>query len=442
MAKIVPFAACRYNPARVKLQDVVTQPYDKITPAMQAGYYARSPFNLIRVEKGRAEAGDTAESNVYTRAAQTLEDWIAKGILVQDPSPAVYAYLQEYESPLTGERKLRKSFIALGRLEDYSAGIVFRHERTLAAPKADRLELLRHTRTQTGQLFMLYDDPSGRLDTLLERFSRMPTSYEAADEFGVIHRLWPIVDRETIDHIVAFMADKKLVIADGHHRYETALAFREECRAALAQPSPNAPHEFAMMTFVNLRSDGLTILPTHRVVFGLPHFDFAGFRKRVQPYFDCYAYPFVNSSEQASAEQQFRRDVFQPTRRNAIGAYAGSAFYLFLLRGNASLEHWIADASPAQRQLDVVLLHRLILEKGLDISTEAVTEERHIRYEREVKAAVGAVDRGEAQIAFLLRPLGVTQVAEMALAGEVLPQKSTDFYPKLLSGLTLYRMER
>ena len=444
MAEIVPFRAYRYNAERVELFKAVTQPYDKISPDMQEKYYAASPYNLIAVEKGRARPDDSPGDNVYTRAARSLEDWIASGVLLRDAVPAAYAYFQEYIVPGSGERRTRKGFIALGRVEDYSAGVIFRHEQTLAGPKADRLELLRHTRTHTGQLFMLYTDPARRVDALLERAAQAPPAGEVRDEYGVAHKLWPITDAATLATIARGMAAQRLVIADGHHRYETALAYRNECRARAASEDRNAPHEFVMMTLFNTDVEGLTILPTHRVIAGLADFSFEKFCAELQPIFEWHAYRFANATERERVWKKFRGDLEENGRtRPAIGVFAGgvAAFHLFLLRGGADLDALLPGVSPAQRRLDVVLLHRLILERGLGITADAVTRERNLTYEREADAAIAAVESGRAQLCCLLNSIPVGRVAEIALAGEVLPQKSTDFYPKLLSGLTLYRLE-
>lgn len=443
MAQIRAFAAYRYNSKRLDLDKVLTQPYDKITPEMQERYYALDPHNLVRIEKGRPQPGDREDTNVYTRAAATLNEWIAEGILVRDPSPAIYAYFQEYEVPGTTERRLRKGFIALGRLEDYEAGIVHRHEQTLAGPKADRLELLRKTRAQTGQLFMLFADPERRIDRLLESVSRVPAPVEVRDEYGVIHRLWPVVDEETIHRFEAEMADKKLVIADGHHRYETALAYRNERRQTASGPRPNAPYEFAMMTFVNAHSEGLTILPTHRLVANLPGFDFGRFRKQLEAYFDWYAYPPASSRLVPEELEQFRKDLARRgEQRPTIGIYVASlGLFLFVLKPSTDLEAFIPNATPEQRRLDVMVLHQVLLEKGLGVTPEAIRREQYLTYEREMEKAIAAVDAGRAQMACLLNPVRIEQVMEIALSGNVLPQKSTDFYPKMLSGLTIYRLE-
>jgi len=442
VADIRPFRAYRYNSQRVSPADATTQPYDKITAEMQERYYAASPYNLISVEKGRILPGDSARNNVYTRAATKLDEWITSGVLVQDAAPALYAYSQEFAVPGSNTRRVRRGFVALGRIEDFAAGVVFRHERTHSAPKADRLELLRHTHAQTGILFMLYDDASKQIDSMLEVISRTPPAVELKDEYKVVHQLWPVTDAGSIRRIIAAMAAQKLIIADGHHRYETALAYRDECRMRTSGHETDAPYEFAMMAFFNTHSSGLTILPTHRVIRGVANFDFVKFRSQASRYFDWYAYPFASGDERPGAFIDFSRDLEKQHARHGIGVYAGSgAFYLFVLKRNTDLAQLLPDLSAPLRELDVVFLHRMLIEKCLGITAEAIVAEQHVSYEREISTALEAVDAGDAQLAFLLNPVRVRQVAEIALAGDLLPQKSTDFYPKLLSGLVIYRVE-
>ena len=260
MAQVHPFQAFRYNPQRVAFERVLTQPYDKISPAMQDNYYAADPHSLISVEKGRTYPDDSPQNNVYTRAATSFESWIRENVVVQDPVPSFYAYSQQYSVPETGEQRVRRGFIGAGKLEDYSAGIVFRHEHTLSGPKADRLELLRHARTHTGQLFMLYSDPQQRIDAILKEAESAAPTTELRDEYGVVHRLWVIADPGRTAAIKHSMEEQKLVIADGHHRYETALTYRNERRLHAgglhpSAPYAQAPYDFAMMTFVNTCSE-------------------------------------------------------------------------------------------------------------------------------------------------------------------------------------------
>src|SRR5712672_3559694 len=376
MAQVHPFRAFRYSPARVSFDRVLTQPYDKISPAMQEKYYAADPHNLITIEKGRVFPNDSAQNNVYTRAAAALQDWIRNQIVVQDSADSFYAYTQEYAVPGGDERRTRRGFIGAGKLEDYSAGLVFRHEQTLSGPKADRLELLRHTKTHTGQLFMLYSDAAARVDALLDAAAHGKPDVEIRDEYDVVHRLWPVTDPAVIETIHREMTDKKLVIADGHHRYETALAYRDECRARAGRVDRNAPYEKVMMTLFNTTGKGLTILPTHRVVTNVPRFSFDTFRAALADAFDWRSYPFAGAAERTEVYKRFRGDLAgRGKEQRAIGVYAGGgAFHICSLKKNANLETLLPGVSPAQRQLDVVLLHGLILEKGLGITMYRLEE--------------------------------------------------------------------
>ncbi len=447
MAQVYPFRAFRYNPARAPFDCVLTQPYDKISPTMQEKYYAADPHNLIAVEKGRAYPGDTPQNNVYTRAAAALNDWIREHVVVRDPAPAFYAYTQEYTVPGTEELRTRQGFIGAGKLEEYSARVVFRHEHTLSGPKADRLELLRHTKTHTGQLFMLYSDPQRRIDAILaEAEEAAAPATEMRDECGVLHRLWVIAEPQRVAAIQKAMEHQKLVIADGHHRYETALNYRNECRTRVGKIDPEAPYERAMMTFINTRSEGLTILPTHRVAAHLHDFSWTSVRRHLEPWFTAEEFPFSGSGERSEAKRKFLAILARARAKRAIGVYPATdaqkrAFYVLTLREGASLAQLLPNVSPLQRELDVVLLHEGILEPALGITPQAVTAEANLTYEREALAAIDAVDSGRAQISFLLNPCDVEQVMKIATAGEVMPQKSTDFYPKLMSGITMFRVD-
>ena len=451
MAQVRPFQAFRYNPQRVAFNRVLTQPYDKISPSMQDAYYASDPHNLITIEKGRSSPNDTPQNSVYTRAAAALENWLRESIIVRDPAPAFYAYSQEYTVPGSDERRTRRGFIGLGKLEDYSAGVVFRHEHTLSGPKADRLELLRHTRLHTGQLFMLYADPQQRIDAILKDAESRGTATELRDEYGVTHCLSIISDPDRTAAISAAMENQKLVIADGHHRYETALTYRNERRLTAGGLHPSAPYatasyDFSMMTFVNTCGEGLTILPTHRLAANLHDFSWADARRYLEPWFEAQSFLFTNDSEKSAVRDKFFARLREARAHRAIGAYpvadaAKRAYYVFTLRPGADLSQLLHGLSPLQRELDVVLLHDGILEPAFGITHQAVTAERNLTYEREASAALNAVDCGSAQIAFLLNPVEVQQVMRVALAGEVMPQKSTDFYPKLLSGITMFRLD-
>lgn len=436
MAEILPFRALHYNPSVTgDVVRVVTQPYDKITPAMQSRYLQASPYNLAHIIRGPERPGDKPGSNVYTRAAKYLEEWIRAGALTADAVPALFPYYQEYAPPGDpSARKERRGFIALLRLEDYSSHVVHRHEETLSGPKADRLELLKHTRAHFGQLFMLYSDPSGEIEGAFAARSASPAWQRVEDEYGTRHSIWRETHDETIEFVTGAMLDKRLVIADGHHRYETALAYRDFCRAS-GKEDPRA--EFVMATFVRIETPGLTILPTHRVVHDLAGFDWENLLGKAGRFFECEE---IAGGDSLAAMLDRLRDSGR--QQPALLAYAGAGRTALLrLRRDAALSNELPDLAAGLTRLDVVLLHRLLLEKSLGISREAVRDEKHVRYAREATEAAGQVDRGEAQVAFLLNPTPIRDVWDNALAGNVLPQKSTDFYPKLLSGLTAYWLD-
>jgi uncharacterized protein (DUF1015 family) len=443
MARVYPFRALRYNPGLVRVEDVVTQPYDKISPAMQQAYYQRSLYNLVRIILGLPELFDEPGSNdVYTRAARDFADWRRMGILAQEKDACIFAYSQRFTAPGgDGEVQERRAFIALGEVCDYSQQVVFRHEQTLSKPKSDRLNLLRATRAHFGQIFMLYSDPALTAEKILFSGNAAP-EIEVTDEFGVTHRVWKVSDMSTINILLGVMEDKKLIIADGHHRYETALAYslehapptvaRTERNLANTTPQPAYPEAAVMMTFVNMDSVGITILPTHRVVFGLTGFSPETFVEQARKYFDIR--PLTTD------------DPLQLTRM--LARQSGTAFvavtqlgYHLLAAKPEAVAQALSRLPERQRRLDLTQLHSLVLEQLLNITPEAIREQRHLRYVRDAGEAIEQVSRRHADVAFLTNPVTLGQLREVAFAGDVMPQKSTDFYPKLLSGLAIYALD-
>ncbi len=463
MAIISPFQAWRYAPERVPIQQVVTQPYDKITPAMQERYYQASPYNLVRIVLGKRLPEDGEAENVYTRAAASFQNWRQTGVLRRDPEPSIYRYSQTFLVPggvpggILGDqaRVERRGFIALGRIEDYSAGIVFRHEQTLAKPKADRLDLLRANRAHFGQIFMLYSG-AGKVDALLDSAAApdIAPDIEVTDEYDVVHRVWKISDRSVIAAVQEQMRDRKLIVADGHHRYETAVTYRNERRAdadkdrrAVAGTGSGvpAPYDSVMMTFVDMdrpdkdRPDkdrpGLVILPTHRVVFGLPSFSAAQFQAEARKFFNVEEADAGIDAARATA-------ILRQAGHAGTALLAVTAERAFLLHSPKAIgASFFGKLSLRQQALDVVQLHKCLLEGALKISEEAIRNQENVSYCREAAEALMQVQSGKVQVAFLMNPVRMEQVRDIAFAGEVLPQKSTDFYPKLLSGLTIYALD-
>jgi uncharacterized protein (DUF1015 family) len=455
MALISPFQAWRYDPQRVPVQLAVTQPYDKITPAMQERYYQASPYNLVRIILGKHLPGDGEAENVYTRAAASFQNWRQTGVLRQDPQPSIYRYSQTFRvpgsaaggAPRNQQQAERRGFIALGRIEEYSAGVVFRHEQTLAKPKADRLDLLRATRGHFGQIFMLYSG-AGKVDRVLDSAAakNQAPDIEVTDEYDVVHRVWKISDPPVIASVQQQMRDRSLIIADGHHRYETALTYRNERRAEAETGSGiPAPYDSVMMTFVDMdRPDkdrpgkdrpGLVILPTHRLVFGLPSFSHAQFQAETRKFFRVEEVDPGIDAARATA-------ILQRAGHAGTALLAVTAEHAFLLDSpKASGGGLLGNLSLRQQTLDVVQLHKCLLEGVLKISEDAIRNQGNVSYCREAAEALVQVRSGKVQVVFLMNPVPMEQVRDIALAGEVLPQKSTDFYPKLLSGLTIYALE-
>ncbi len=462
MARIYPFRALRYDTQKVKMEDVVTQPYDKITPEMQQAYYDRSKYNLIRVILGKKEPTDTdafapmpgeTAQTVYTRAAESLASWRKKAILKEEAEPALYGYSQTYTVPGTLEVRERRGFIGLGHLYDYADQVVYRHEQTFPKHKSDRLALFKATRAYCEQIYMLYSDPAFTAERLIFDAGK-PADLEITDEYEVVHKVWKLADPTLINLITTAMQDKKLIIADGHHRYETSVTYMKERAAELGiQPStaeddespseradephsralvPPFPEAAMMMTFVNMDAPGITILPTHRVVFGLENFSTENFLTAAEEFFDILPLVEPNLEE--------------------LTASKGTAFIAATSDGNhlltakpdaikAALLSMHPEISPRQASLDVVQLHNIVLEHLLHLSHQSIAELKNIRYIRSAEEAVEQVHSGKADVAFLIKPVTLDQLKDISLANDVMPQKSTDFYPKLLSGLAIYALD-
>ena len=484
MARIFPFRALRYNPSLVRVEDCVTQPYDKITPSLQQSYYARSPYNLVRIILGLPELFDEAGANdVYTRAARDFREWRAEGVLAQETEPCLFAYEQRFTPPgpstapgtLPVTVTIRRGLIALGAVSPYSEGVVFRHEQTHTRARTDRLSLLRATRAHFGQIFMLYSDPARSVESLVFPAAGKPApvpEIELEDEFGVLHRVWKISDPATINVVQGALGDKKLIIADGHHRYETALAYAQENAPARTQAprfsqwsggiqQPPYPEAAVMMTLVNMDGGGVHILPTHRVVHGLANFSGEEFAAQAATMFTSVqpvsADPRNSEALTAALAQATAQTGRLANGRLANGRLANKGVadegdatvmlavvrdqVLALTMDRAARQRALPEMPERKRQLDMVVLHEVVLDRLLGIRAEAVEAGEHVRYERDVSEATAPVLRGEAQIAFLVNPVTLAQLRENTFAGEVMPQKSTDFYPKLLSGLAIYALD-
>jgi uncharacterized protein (DUF1015 family) len=426
MADVQPLAALLYNSKTIPLAEVITEPYDKITPAMQEAYYKRHPNNVVRIILGVEETDDTDASNKYTRAAQWFQDWQKQGILVRAADRAVYLYEQTFELP-PSTKQTRRGLIARVRLGEYGPGQVLPHEHTLSKPKQDRARLLRATHAHFGQIFLLHEHGPG-LKTLAAKAERV---FEFQDDNRIGHKLGAVTDTGLLQKLHDQFEPTTLYIADGHHRYETALAFRDEQRKAFPDAGPDAAHEFVMATLIDLRDPGLFILPTHRVVTNLPGFDPQRFLAQLDEWF---------VAEPATGPD----DVWARMRPGRPGEHwfgltlPGNRHFLLKLRSEKDRAHIFANQPPLWQNLDVAILHVLILERLLNIDETRLREEANVRYYREAELAARQVLNLKGQMAFYLNPTRVDEVKAVADARSRMPQKSTDFYPKLPTGLVIY----
>ncbi len=429
MAHIIPFRGIRYNPTTAgNADDLVTQPYDRIDEKEQAAYYARSPYNVVRIIKGKKEPTDNGE-NVYTRAAAFFADWISHKIIVRDSVPSLYVYHQEYT--FGKERLTRRGVIALGKLEPEK---VHAHEKTLTGPKEDRLRLMRATEANFGHIFMLYSDPERRADRVLaEAIAGLSPAIEARDDFGNAHRVWQVTDTDVISAVQEALSDRDLYIADGHHRYETAVNFMHECEQNGWRTAAPESFDVRMMTLFNIDEPGMTIRPIHRLVHAMTNFDSQRFLALAEEDFVVGRYATLAEMEQAVARGK---------ERHTFGCYTGGVFASLALRDERLMERLISnDWSSDWKRLDVSVLHTAILDRLLGIDAAALEEQRNITYSHDPQDAVAQVDGGSEQIFFLLNPTSPDEVRRVADHGEKMPQKSTDFYPKLLTGLVMSKME-
>lgn len=426
MARVFPFHGYHYNSGKIgNLNQVVTPPYDKIDRKSQKYYYNKHPYNIVRLILNKAEG-----QNKYQKAAVNLKKWIEKDIVARDEEACFYAYWQEYK--INGERKVRKGFVGLGEIEEGDG--IKAHEETMEGPKADRLNLIRATAANFGHIFMLYSDPEGKVNQILDKnVGAGKPLLTVKDDDGNQHKLWRILAQDKINLIKKWMKPRNLYIADGHHRYQTALNYKKECEAKGWQAVGDEGFNHRMMTFVNLDAPDLTILPTHRLLHGLSSFETRDFIKEIKREFTV---------------KQFadREDMYQSLTCNQeqnIFGYKGSGddyYYTLILKNRTIMDKLIPDHSPTWRNLDVSVLHKAILERYLGIDKQALKQKENIDYIRDSEQALKLVENEEYQAAFFLNPTKIEEVKEIADNGEKMPQKSTDFYPKLLTGMVFHKM--
>ncbi len=424
MATIKAFRAIRYNQMKVKIENVVAPPYDVISPEQQNGYYDKDPFNVVRLILGR-------EEDRYSSAAKTYDAWQSTDVLLRDLAPSIYPLVQTFKTT-EGKEIQRKGFIALCRLEEFEKKIVLPHEKTLSKAKEDRFKLFKATSSNFSQVFSLYSDPSKEIDQYL---TPVHSTYPFIDvEFeSVRNQLWQISDSDVVSRIGALMEPKQVLIADGHHRYETGLAYRDLMKSQNPNHTGNELYNYIMMFFTNLDDEGLVIFPTHRVVHSLPNYDGSALVATLQQHFNVQIFP----------TPQMMMDALKTFPKFAYGFVSkhSSKFFVASLKNESSLNTLVPEDLPAGvKNLDVVLLHNYILKNLLGITQEAQEKKLNIHYIQKVHECVDEVASGASQIAFFVNPTRIEQVRDVAKSGNTMPQKSTFFFPKLISGLVFNKM--
>ena len=429
MAKIQPFRGLRYNPdAFCDLSEVITMPYDRIHAAERKAYYELNPYNFARIIQGVREP-DAPENNVYTRARCYLHTWLAEDVMLRDPQPVLYVLEQTFTTP-DGAEYTRRGFTAALELTRFDEGVILPHERTLSGPKADRLELTRVTQTAWGHIFILYPDAENRINARLQPYldTHMPAVlHEQVIEPDVEQSFWVVTDPDVVAAVTQEMGPKRnLIIADGHHRYETALAYRDEMREQHPDAPADAAFNYVMATFVSMSDPGLVILPTHRLIHSYNKMSGKAVLQALARYFDIQPQADREAVEAALAEATPEHPRY--------GFYDGD-YALLTLKSLDVMADRVPERAPSWRALDVAVLHELVLEHAMGLSKESVARKENLDYLRDPVPGLEAVDAGEADFLFLLNGTRMEHVRACTQAGEKMPQKSTDFYPKIVSGL-------
>lgn len=432
MAIIKPFRGLRYNQDIIRdISSVVTPPYDVISPQDQERYYQIHPNNIIRLDLGKDFPGDTEENNKYTRAAEFLKSWREKGILKQEDVPAIYIYDQEF---LSGNRWLvRRGFIALVKLEPFDKGSIYPHEQTLPGPKADRLKLTQSCRANLSSIFALFPDENNAIDTYLSTATVTRPEVDFVDDTGVKNKLWVIKEKQTIDKLVTLMKEKPLFIADGHHRYETALVYKEQMHKESGRPGDDLPSDYVMMVCVSMNNNGLKILPAHRLIRNIKDYCLDRILKSLQESFK------VEPLGKGRRVEDFMSSLNNETKGHAFIMYVGQedASYKLRLSNEKLLDMSFANNHPEWKHLDAGVLHGMIIDKILGITSNDVTLKDYVKYVKDEAEAISLVQSGQYQLAFFLNPTRIEQVREIAMARKVMPPKSTYFYPKIITGIVI-----
>lgn len=433
MPEIQAFRGVRYNLGHIgSLSDVVAPPYDVIGPELQESLYKKHPCNVVRLILNRIEPADDEVNNRYSRAKKFLRDWRTEGVLFEEHDPAIYVYHQEFTAE--GQTHVRRGFMARMRLSPFGEGLVFPHEQTLSGPKVDRLMLTVMCKTNLSQIFGLYPDPQGETDQLLDKAIAGKTPLEATDHLGVIHRLWPVTDVAVIAAVAGKMGSRPIFIADGHHRYETALEYRKQIYES-GELRPDHPANFVLMMCVAMEDPGLVVLPTHRLFRAIPEMTADQLAAKLGD-----AFTTQSAGEGPEAARSVWEEIETGGDQGTLGLYTRPNRRWTLARltdaGRARMAEVAKDHNPEWQGLGVSLLHRLVVDTLLGCPNATETKYVHL-----IDEVVEGLASGEFPMAALVMPATVDHIRTISSQGERMPAKSTYFYPKLLSGLVVNPLE-
>jgi uncharacterized protein (DUF1015 family) len=433
MAVVVPFRGVLYNNDIIgNLSDVVAPPYDVISPLEQEGFYQQHPNNVIRLILGKPKDGDTGQHDIHSRSAGYFNQWMENKTLIQDPDPAFYLTSVSFE--VESQTVTRYGVIGNVRLETFDKGIVLPHERTFSKVKSERLRLMQLCHSNFSPIFGLYADGNGILAQLKKRADIQSPDMDIIDGKGLRHKLWRIIDPETQSHVSSSLEGQAIYIADGHHRYETALNYRQWVKENTPNFDENHPSNFVMMSLSSLNDPGMVIFPAHRLIKETPVDDIEKLLEKAASYFDIRI--FTGNDDMNSALKEFDRTMASQSGRNVIGLYTQqkSALFVMVLKEGVMARKYSKEMHEALLDLDVSVLTRLLMMDLLGFDQARLDDATKIGYATTSKAAVTAVQNGEADMAFILNPTKIEQVQRVAQEGLIMPRKSTYFYPKVISG--------
>lgn len=440
MAEVIPFRGLFFNPDKtLNLADLITPPFDVISKHQQDRFYKSSPYNVIRLILGKKTGFDTRKNNPHTRAADYLNQWLAERILVRDEQPTFY--FTSLEFPLGGENITRYGLIACVRLEPFQKGIILPHEKTFTKVKSERLELMQACKTNFSPIFSLYADENSIFQRLQTAVVGRNPDIHFRDAAGCKHSLWRVTDTGVHRHVADALRPRRLYIADGHHRYETALNYRDWLAGSAGELDAQHPANYVIMYLCGMNDPGLVILPAHRLIKEVDKAVLEGMLPRAAEYFDIREYPYSEDRRQSVLDS-----LLDALRANAGGRSLGVAvkakrsFYLFILRPGVMSGRFGADIAAPLRELDVTALTRLIFMEILGFDQARLDNEKLIDYTVDARAAAAAVHNGEADAAFILNPTNVEQICKIARQGLVMPRKATYFYPKVTTGLVFNQL--